>query len=207
MKPHFRAPVILFILAIIAWTVSLQFPIGSNWMWAGSAIAGVLAVFGLLTGLDWLMARVALRQRDFQSIRTADAVRLLRAKQDYLEKFLQLSEAQIEAMGDYQVTIEHIPTTGESPPVHYVVVGSRKISFEFIDEFLANSDEHKLAPVSTWPDKTRKHLDADLLTKLWMANGLAYRRTDTSQAEWYSPEDYHKGLRIIGYEIPTEGKT
>lgn len=202
MKNRIIYPALFLIGGVIVWTFSQEIRDTSEWKTALIACAFILWIVGLFLFLDWIAARWIARRKDLEVVKTTGVLRVLEAKQRYLETFGRLTPQQLDAIGDYAVTIEHVPTTG-TYPFHRVIIAGRRISFSFLDQFVDRCDEVHLAAVRTWNTGTRPRLDAEALTEHFIRCGFAFKdeSIENYQARWYSPQTYQAALRSISYSI------
>ena len=150
----------------------------------------------IFSGLDYLTYTVARRWADFASIHNAAYLDVLREENIKLSWLAKLDSDQVVALGRYTASIETIPGTGMIP-LQFLIVGDRKITFEFVDEFLMMGGKDYLAAVRRWSEGSNKRLDADALTNYFVRNKYAVPPNGNTPARWI---DRPAGLQSIGME-------
>lgn len=194
-QPQLRYPLIFSALAGFAWTVS-----GYTTARLTTSIAYILTfvmIAGVIfSGLDWLTFTVARRAQDFANVKNAAYNDTLDLENTKLRLLGALDSDQLAAMGRYTATIETIPGTGMIP-LQVLVVGDRRIFYDFVDEFLQAGGREHLPPIRRYGEGSNKRLDAEALTTLFVANGFAEQANGNLPARWL---DRAGGLRSIGIE-------
>ena len=150
----------------------------------------------IFSGLDYLTYTTARRWNDFADIKNGSYSKILELEVFKLRALAALNSDQIAALGHYLATIETIPGIGMIP-IQYLIVGDRKIDFEFVDEFLLAGNKEHLAPCRRWSEGSNKRLDADALTAFFVANQFAAPAVGNTSARWL---DRAGGLSAIGLE-------
>jgi hypothetical protein len=185
--PRLIAPIGYGIAVAIAIELARRYP---DYRSLCLCFALVLSIVALMTAANWTVYQATLRARAAIDARTeTERVKILRA----ISGMTPDQTHYAESMNGYIVLLPGEP----SPVLYYLGIGSERVPYEFIHQFVEYSGKEYLCPVGQFPDGSDRRKWSILLTNHLIMLGYAEKASGNRPAKW---KDYKGAMRSLGLE-------